>query len=387
MPNLDPRTIVFLTGAMGALMAVVLYSLHLGHRASIRGLKDWAAAPLVIFLSTLLLGLRGIAPDWVTIVLANLMLFGGGLLMLTGSHKFLDRPLPPWVLPAVLLGVSIPLIWWGLVAPNYNARLVLISAAMALLHSLHFRLMWQHDRHSFGARFLLVVLGATILIMLVRTITALATPVGNDLFAPSTLQSLYIGGYSFSLLMLTISFVLLASERLRQQLHHLISHDTLTGALSRKAIFDQGLIELERCRRTQRPITVMMLDLDHFKLINDRYGHMTGDHVLRDFALRVRDELRKIDLLGRFGGEEFLVILPETGQAQALTVAERILASKSAEADLPRCTVSIGIATRNGVNHEQAALPMLEELISRADAALYRAKAAGRHRAETAPPA
>ncbi|GAB3185008.1 GGDEF domain-containing protein [Hydrogenophaga aquatica] len=386
MPHLDPRTIVFLTGAMGALMAVVLYSLHLGHRSSIRGLKDWAAAPLVIFISTLLLGARGIAPDWLTIVVANLMLFSGGLLMLAGSHRFFDRPLPRWLMPATLLAISVPLVWWGLMAPDYNSRLVLISACMAALHASHFRLVWRHDRRSFAARFLMVVLGATILIMVVRAITALVAPVGNDLFTPSALQSFYIGGYSFSLLMLTISFVLMASERLRQQLHHLISHDTLTGALSRRAIFDQGLIELERCRRTHRPITVMMLDLDHFKLINDRYGHMTGDRVLRDFALRVRDELRKIDLLGRFGGEEFLVILPETDQAQALNVAERILASKSAEADLPRCTVSIGIATRNGAKLEQAALPMLEELISQADAALYRAKAAGRHRAEAALP-
>jgi diguanylate cyclase (GGDEF)-like protein len=112
---------------------------------------------------------------------------------------------------------------------------------------------------------------------------------------------------------------------------------------------------------------------------------MSGDRVLRDFALRVHDELRKIDLLGRFGGEEFLVILPETDQTQAQSVAERILASETSAPDLPRCTVSIGIATRQGVNHDNDPLALLEELISRADAALYRAKAGGRHRAETAP--
>jgi len=174
--------------------------------------------------------------------------------------------------------------------------------------------------------------------------------------------------------------VLLTSERLREQLQHLLGHDTLTGALSRHALFERGQQEVARARRTQRPISVMVMDLDHFKQVNDQHGHLVGDRVLREFALRVRHELRQGDLLGRFGGEEFVVVLPDTDAEQARRVAERIRTTRPNDDALVPVTVSIGLVTASQLALAQPPQGTLDALIAQADRVLYQAKAAGRDR-------
>ncbi len=379
MPALDLRTIVFLTGAIGALMSVVLFFMHRSYGHSIRGIRQWAWGPLLIFLSTLLLGLRGLAHEWLTVVMANLVLLGGAVLLFAGTRYFYGERLPRWIWPA-LLATAVGLYLWGVAMPHYNARLLLVSAFMAALQAYHFWTVWRHDRHSFSARFMLTALGCMVVLMLLRAFSAPWLSAGANLFEPTPLQSAYIGGYAFFMMSLTVGCVLLLSERLRQELQHLISHDTLTGALSRHALFQRGHEEIERARRTRRPLTVLMLDLDHFKRVNDQHGHLTGDQVLRDFALRVRDELRQMDFLGRFGGEEFMVVLPETDGIQARHVTERIRVSRPAHPHLPGCSVSIGMATLqpSASAHRPSTQAAWDQLIARADEALYEAKAAGR---------
>ncbi|OQA30587.1 MAG: RNA polymerase sigma factor SigA [Betaproteobacteria bacterium ADurb.Bin341] len=138
--------------------------------------------------------------------------------------------------------------------------------------------------------------------------------------------------------------------------------------------------EFERSVRYQRPLSVIMLDVDHFKRINDRHGHAVGDQILRAIADTLKGSVRNVDLLARFGGEEFIVLLPETGQPEALCLAERILNRVKACAVLYEgkriaTTVSAGIAD---IASEEAG--NLEDLIRRADAALYEAKEKGRNR-------
>ncbi len=384
MTFLDLRTIVFLSGAIGALMSVVLFFMHRSHGHAIPGIKAWAWGPLTIFISTLLLGTRDLAPDWVSLWLGNIALILGCMMMLAGTRHFYDETLPRWTWAALAVA-SAALFWWGPLHPDYNVRLVVVTVLMAALQAHHFHTVWRHDRFSFAARFVLVVLAGIVLLMVIRAVSVPWSPPGANLFTPTSLQSTYIGGYAFGLMTLTLGYVLLVSERLRQQLQHLISHDTLTGALSRHTLFERAREDLERAQRTGRPLTVLMLDLDHFKEVNDRHGHLAGDQVLRDFALRASSELRKIDRLGRFGGEEFVAILPETDVAQASLVAERIRASQTAQAHLPHCTVSIGLATEAHVDSHRPAQTQLESLIARADKALYQAKSTGRNRISVAP--
>jgi diguanylate cyclase (GGDEF)-like protein len=179
-----------------------------------------------------------------------------------------------------------------------------------------------------------------------------------------------------SILLVTIGLILMATDRLRAELEHLASHDALTGVLNRRVILQICAEELERSQRYGHPMSLMMMDLDHFKAVNDTHGHQAGDRLLADFARNAAALLRKPDRLGRYGGEEFIVALPETSLADASTVAQRFLQAMPASAPEPHCTVSIGLAASTGSNET------LDSLLARADAALYRAKELGRNRIE-----
>jgi len=159
--------------------------------------------------------------------------------------------------------------------------------------------------------------------------------------------------------------------------------DELTGLANRRQISDRFRMEWVRAARYQRPISVVLIDVDHFKAVNDSYGHDAGDAVLRGVSRKAASALRASDLLGRWGGEEFLALLPETEAAGARGVAERVLAEVAALREhhsnrVLSVTVSAGVATWTPPGDGSDA----EALLKRADEALYRAKAAGRNRVE-----
>lgn len=168
-----------------------------------------------------------------------------------------------------------------------------------------------------------------------------------------------------------------------ERLRLLATTDDLTGALNRRCIFEVANEEIERARRYVRPMSMAMLDLDHFKTVNDRFGHAAGDEALRVVVETIRGTMRKQDKIGRYGGEELLVILPETDNANARVVIERARASIENlelvrdQACIP-LTVSAGIVSlRPGDD--------LEALLRRADEALYQAKSTGRNRVVAQP--
>ncbi len=172
-------------------------------------------------------------------------------------------------------------------------------------------------------------------------------------------------------------------KRLENDLLYQASHDPLTGLLNRARLWDLLDTEISRARRYRHELSLLMLDLDHFKPINDRHGHQVGDEVLRHFGQVLRESVRHSDHCLRYGGEEFLIIMPETLPDQARELADRIREATESccvecgEGDV-RCTVSIGIA--NFPKHGDTPARLLEA----ADNALYQAKEAGRNRVEIA---
>lgn len=157
------------------------------------------------------------------------------------------------------------------------------------------------------------------------------------------------------------------------------THDTVTGTLNRRAVIEALDIETARALRQHTPLAVAMLDLDHFKQVNDQFGHLAGDAVLRSVAERIAKSLRPYDVVGRYGGEEFLLVLPGCNLEQALEVTERLrqgLAASPVSFDkrLIKVTTSIGIAALTLERGEES-----NELIKLADDALYRAKQIGRN--------
>lgn len=174
-------------------------------------------------------------------------------------------------------------------------------------------------------------------------------------------------------------FDITGRKRVEQQLVDLAHTDPLTGVTNRRYFYELAAAEFVRAERYQRSLTLMMLDIDHFKQINDTYGHRAGDEVIRRVAAACQHQLRSTDLFARYGGEEFIALLEEGTAEDAALIAERIrqvIAAARFEVDRQaiQATISVGIAGMS------AGAPALDELISRADQALYRAKAGGRNR-------
>lgn len=163
------------------------------------------------------------------------------------------------------------------------------------------------------------------------------------------------------------------------QLEKLVNTDPLTEIANRRALLVVGEREFSRAQRYARPFSVLSIDIDRFKQINDTYGHDVGDIVLVNLTENVRKYLRKVDCFGRFGGEEFLIFLPETSEQQAIQVAERIRykiakTSIAIQEQAIKITVSIGVATYRSIDEN------LDTLLKRADRALYEAKNCGRNK-------
>ncbi|MGI3128772.1 biofilm regulation diguanylate cyclase SiaD [Halopseudomonas pachastrellae] len=169
---------------------------------------------------------------------------------------------------------------------------------------------------------------------------------------------------------------------LNEALREASTHDALTGLANRRLLVDRLKKEVERYARYQRPFSIAMLDVDHFKSINDRYGHEVGDGALIEVARVLDAEIRENDLCGRWGGEEFLILLPETGAASAAQVMERVRAAIErltirVQDESVSMTISIGVA-------EHLPASSYSDTISRADHALLVAKRGGRNQLSTA---
>jgi len=175
-------------------------------------------------------------------------------------------------------------------------------------------------------------------------------------------------------------------EAQKDEIRALARKDALTNLLNRGAILEVLASELARARRERTPLSVIMADVDHFKRVNDTHGHLAGDAVLREIARRMGEQLRPYDAVGRYGGEEFLVVLPGCTDEEALEVAERLRERAADEpvvfegASIP-VTISLGVAPQERVLSEAP-----EPVIAAADTALYGAKRSGRNRFCTAPP-
>lgn len=185
---------------------------------------------------------------------------------------------------------------------------------------------------------------------------------------------------SYALLPMAVAAVVFSviNERLMQQLRTRALSDDLTGALSRRGLRELGEQMLAMQASQPNLVAVLMIDVDHFKMVNDRYGHLAGDDVLRHISQLIRDELRPDALLARYGGEEFTVLLPVRAGNEALVVAERLrdlIQSRPCDSKATRIVVTVSI----GVSHHQAG-GTLEEALQRADERLYIAKQTGRNR-------
>jgi diguanylate cyclase (GGDEF)-like protein len=372
MNSLDPRSLIAMGGFMALVMGLVLGFMRRYYPPSILGLGYWALAPAAWLIATVLFAAPG---PWLQEIgrwLGNGLILLGFILFHVGCRRFFERPVQ-WrriVVPFALVMLS--LAWFAGPDPSYRMRVAIVTAAIAVTHTSTLVFLWQSGNRNFPVRMVQATLALHLCVLLVRLQTVLSVPEVGDLMEASMVQTYYLGAYVLAVLLLSIGAVLMATDRVRTELEHMATHDALTGTLNRRAILECCADEHERSLRYKQPFALMMIDLDHFKTINDTHGHQHGDRVLVHFAESTRSALRRADRFGRYGGEEFLVLLPNTTADVALPVAERIRAALSAGHALD-CQASIGLT------HWRGPEDTLDAMLGRADAALYQAKAQGRN--------
>jgi len=383
MELINPRTFLFIANLLGMLCALVLWVQARSFPEDIEGLRDWAKAVFLIGCAAGLSSLRDVLPDAVTIVAASGLLLLGQFLLVIGLQRYSGRT-PHWRPTLDAIGaVLIIITWLTYGSHNYQGRIFIMALAHVGFFSFGALLAWQAEPRGFGSRFLSVAFLLGVATAVWRLVTLPVVVADADVaFDYEFVQQVYLGVFSLGVLGLSIGFIMLSNERLRLELEFMATRDPMTGAFNRRAFFGRAAVEWARSMRSRRALAVITSDIDFFKKINDTHGHHVGDLVIKDFARRAAQMLRLPDILARFGGEEFVILLPDTGLAEARQAAERIRREIETRRDkaLPPYTVSLGVAIAQG-NAGQAA--DIEALIAEADAALYRAKQGGRNRVES----
>ena len=379
---IDPRTFLLVANLLGMFCALVLWVQARSFPGDIEGLNHWAMAGVLIGSASGLASMRGILPDLLAIVVASGALLLGQFLLIIGLQRYSGQQ-PRWR-PALdgIAAVVILTLWLTYGSHSYQGRIFIMCLAHTGLFSVGAVLAWRAKPTGFGSRFLFAffMLGVAVAVWRITTLTTAADQT-DDIFDRNLIQQAYLGMFSLGVLGLSVGFILLTNERLRSELEFMATRDPMTGAFNRRAFFARAAVEWSRGMRAHRPLAVITSDIDFFKKVNDKHGHHVGDLVIKDFTARAAQMLRLPDILARFGGEEFVILLPDTGIAEARNVAERIRREIETHRNkaLPAYTVSLGLSVTQGDAGQAADM---EALIAEADAALYRAKQRGRNRVE-----
>jgi diguanylate cyclase (GGDEF)-like protein len=382
---LDVKTLFYLTIYVDAILGALLLFVW-SQNASIRAVAWWGSAHLLRALSVVLLGLYGTVSDLISLDLSNAILLVSYAVTWNGARVFDGRATLPGSLiagAAIWIGICL---WPGFNAdPHLRGFLsALIVGTYAWLTAYEF---WRGRAERLVSRWpaIFILFAHGTLFLLRSPLESLTNvPADSRLLSSAWLSVLSAESLLFPI---SIAFILLAMAKERAELTHKIAAklDPLTALPNRRAF----LQDADQLRAMQigcgRTIAVLMIDLDHFKSINDRFGHSVGDRVLQIFARTAAANLRSFDLIGRLGGEEFAAVLADSSREDALAVAERIRSAFAAAASVVDGH-PVGATTSVGASLMRDPSQGVTALLGQADRALYRAKDLGRNRIEFAEP-
>lgn len=375
--------ILFIGALFCVVMLLVLVSLL---RSGIPGVREWCFANALGFVAMLLYAFGRELPGFIAYELANGVYAAAVAAVLAGFRRFFSRKTHVKALAASVAGVVAAIALFHYQYDSFALRTVTVAVFQSAIcvgigwTILQSRQAWRSRYPYFFTEGMaaLIVIGHT-----ARATVYLVNPVElTSLLQPSPWNLFFLSAGTFVLPVLTIGAVMMVHDTMLAKAEHAANRDFLTGAWTRRALFELAERELSLARRTGRTLALLILDVDNFKTINDTWGHATGDQVLVDAVLRAETAIRSVDYFARVGGEEFAVLLPEAGRNAAVMVAERIRSTMEDSAlavhvegnpDTPAYTVSIGLAMLRDTDSFQ-------ELMQRADAALYAAKVSGRNR-------
>lgn len=382
-----PTLLIVMTLTTVALAGSVLLVSWRGGAAP--GLSLWGLGLLANALSYPAFGLRILGLPIASVLLTNFLSLATLALHLQAVSVFQRGRAPVadtrllWTL--VVLGTLVAVA----LAEAHHLRNLAVAA---LQFGLAGWLVWlarapQLEGHRASGRFLLIAGGTLLMLTLAVRIVVMSRNQewNNPMLLPPIVQSLTYLSVLLVLLLNTTGFVLMQMERALDQQQQAATHDALTNVLNRRALAEALTNFVSRSCRSGLPLAVLMLDIDHFKRVNDQHGHAVGDEVLKALTARIAVRLRAQDLQARYGGEEFVILLPDTGTDGALRLAERL---REAVAATPvvigetfvSITISIGVHARVTVAAEGTLAALGERMLDAADHALFIAKRAGRNR-------
>lgn len=377
---LDQPTLLVVLALLQGLLALVALSLRFGLRDKARGLGAWAASLVCVALPAALLA-AGFSQTQAAILVQNALWVPAMVLTPIAVRRFLGFPGGERALAAAGLATYAVTAAATVLEGWADLRLALLASfhAACLLIGLH-ALLRAHPRLA-GLGPLLMAVGLAMLALVQSWRAATVLLEGADaarFLVGGLIVPILLVSSMLALTCITVAFLLLATERVRRDLHSLASRDPLSGLLNRRGFHELADPLLALSGRRDAPVALAVIDLDDFRRLNDHGGHALGDHAIVRVASRLLAESRAEDVVARFGGEEFVVLMPLTDAEGASRFAERLRLAIAAElAGLSSApgglTASIGLVAARG----PAEFPALYR---RADEALYRAKAEGKNR-------
>lgn len=388
---LDVRTLFVVSTIISLYMSLVLF-LYSRSQKTYPGFGFWLAGNILALITYFSYATRGYIPDFLSIPVANSAGVLGNVFRLEGMKKFFNGPglwLPNFLAPAV---VFVAHTYFLYIDDNLVARDVVFTCANLLYVS---RMIWLLIFDSKEDTKPIALFFASLLIIFMiglgsRMVNWILWSDNRGLLLNTELNSvsttfLLIFDISWAVCLILLNSQRMNSEvfKLTGQLERLASTDPLTGVYNRRKFLEIGRAELERARRYGRSLSLLMFDLDNFKDVNDTYGHAAGDEMLKKVVEVCKKALRQGDAFGRFGGDEFVILFPETDLNEALEIARRLNHEIRAIAHDWNWIVHVSMSY--GIAQAAAQDASLDELIQRADILLYSMKAAQRNASPIAP--
>jgi len=384
---LDPVNILLVTVLSSIMSVAILGSLR---PAGIPGVGRWISAYAMASVAILLAGLQRLGMPILTIFVANTLLALAVVHVLEGCRQFFGlKPRVPLAYVGIV-ALAAGIVWWYWVTPSLGARVAVVSAFHAAIYT---SIGWlalrcrPPERPVYSYRFVTLAAWLGAFAHALRGImygSDFVTQHGLLDYTPLNVAWLTLG--ILVLPALSIGMVLLAHDRMAERLERLANQDELTGALTRRAFLAQAGALLEAARGAAQRVTLAIVDIDHFKSINDRYGHAAGDRVLAQFGRIVKGGVRASDVFGRLGGEEFALFFVDVAREEAVARLDelRVLAL-SVRCSADASTFEHEEGGHGGLTFSAGVDELREEdtlaaLMARADTALYVAKARGRDR-------
>jgi diguanylate cyclase (GGDEF)-like protein len=374
---IDVRTLLVLVSVADALAAAILWA-GAGRRLR-HGVAGWIASLFCRAAACAVLAM-GPVPQATAFALSGALLSLSITLQGASLLSYDSRRLPAWVHSAMVAAVAVP---FSLVGNDVPSGVlfggIVFGTLLLVLAAITYQLRASPGSIARGVLFATFAAGSVAFYFRGVGVVLASDPLQAFIF-PTALQSAMFVAAAASAITGTFGFMLLQKERADREALRMATMDPLTGAYNRSTFHEIAEREISRARRAGQPLSVIMVDIDHFRPVNESFGNHAGDELLQKIAELIRTALRKEDMLVRYGGEEFLVMLPEVPGPGAVVVAGRIRKAVEAEPLIVEgksvaLTVSVGVSARLDEGPES-----IETLLARAEQALALAKQRGRNR-------